>query len=396
VSAILRKSAKSSEILDAIKRVVGEEPANLHEPDFGGNELNYLKDCIDSTFVSSSGKYVDKFEAELANFVNTKFVISVVNGTAALHLSLILSGVKPGDEVLVPALSFVATANAVAYCGATPHFVDSNFSTLGMDTDKLRQHLIAETKMIDGFCVNKKTQKIIRAVVPMHTFGHPVDIDGVLAIANDFNLQLIEDSAESLGSFYKNKHTGTFGRFGVLSFNGNKTITTGGGGAILTDNEEDAVKAKHLSTTARLKHNWEFKHDQIGFNYRMPNLNAALGCAQMEKLPEKLQSKKLLFHRYSEAFSGIEGVSIFAEPRGSSSNYWLQTLMLSEDNLELRDEILEKTNAQKIMTRPIWTPLSELSPYISSPSMNLDVVKSLGKRLISLPSSPGLGLVKNV
>jgi aminotransferase in exopolysaccharide biosynthesis len=390
VSSPLLKCAKSAEILAALKNVVGEETAHLHEPSFEGNELKYLKECIESTFVSSSGVFVDKFESDLANFTGAKYAISVVNGTAALHLSLILSGVKPGDEVLVPALSFVATANAVAYCGATPHFVDSSYETLGMDIRKLRQYLIAETQIIDGFCVNKKTQKVIRAVVPMHTFGHPVDIDGVLGLANDFNLQLIEDSAESLGSFYKSKHTGTFGRFGVLSFNGNKTITTGGGGAILTDNEEDATKAKHLSTTARLKHNWEYKHDEIGFNYRMPNLNAALGCAQIEKLPEKLQAKRRLFHKYSESFSGIEGVIIFTEPQGSRSNYWLQTLMLSEDNLELRDEILEKTNAQNIMTRPIWTPLSELSPYISSPRMNLKVVKSLEKRLISLPSSPGL------
>ena len=391
MSAILRKSAKSAEILDAIKSVVGEEPTNLHEPTFEGNELKYLKECIDSTFVSSSGKFVDKFEGELTAFTSAKFAISVVNGTSALHLSLILSGVKPGDEVLVPALSFVATANAVAYCGATPHFVDSNYETLGLDTNKLREYLTAETKMVDGLCVNKKTQRIIRAVVPMHTFGHPIDIDEVLALAKDFNLQLIEDAAESLGSLYKNRHTGTFGRFGVLSFNGNKTITTGGGGAVLTNNEEDAIKAKHMATTARLKHNWEFKHDEIGFNYRMPNLNAALGCAQIEKLPEKLQAKKRLFKKYSEAFSGIEGVSIFSEPRDSNSNYWLQTLMLSEDNLELRDEILEATNSQKIMTRPIWTPLNQLRPYSSSPRMKLDVVKSLEKRLISLPSSPSLG-----
>ena len=396
MSAILRKSAKSTEILGAIKSVVGDEPANLHEPSFEGNELEYLKECIESTFVSSSGKYVDKFEGELAAFTSAKFAISVVNGTAALHLSLILSGVKPGDEVLVPALSFVATANAVAYCGATPHFVDSNYETLGLDANRLREYLSVETKMVNGYCVNKKTQKIIRAVVPMHTFGHPVDIDGVLALARDFNLQLIEDAAESLGSLYRNRHTGTFGNFGVLSFNGNKTITTGGGGAILTNNEEFATKAKHMSTTARLKHNWEFKHDEIGFNYRMPNLNAALGCAQMEKLPEKLQAKKRLFHKYSEAFSGIKGVKIFVEPQGSNSNYWLQTLILSEDNLKLRDEILEVTNAQKIMTRPIWTPLNELRPYFSSPSMKLDVVKSLEKRLISLPSSPSLSLEKHV
>jgi perosamine synthetase len=390
VSTILRKSTKSSEILDAIKSVVGDEHANLHEPSFEGNELNYLKECIESTFVSSSGKFVDKFEDDLAAFTSAKFAISVVNGTSALHLSLILCGVKPGDEVLVPALSFVATANAVAYCGATPHFVDSNYETLGLDANKLREYLTAETQMINGLCVNKKTQRVIRAVVPMHTFGHPVDIEEVLVLAKDFNLQLIEDAAESLGSLYKNRHTGTFGRFGVLSFNGNKTITTGGGGAILTNNEEDATKAKHMSTTARLKHNWIFKHDDIGFNYRMPNLNAALGCAQMEGLPEKLRSKKFLFNKYSKAFSGIEGVNIFAEPRDCSSNYWLQTLMLSEDNLELRDEILAATNAQNIMTRPIWTPLSELQPYSSSPSMKLDVVKSLEKRLINLPSSPSL------
>ncbi len=390
MSTILRKSTKSSEILDAIKSVVGDEHANLHEPSFEGNELNYLKECIESTFVSSSGKFVDKFEDDLAAFTSAKFAISVVNGTSALHLSLILCGVKPGDEVLVPALSFVATANAVAYCGATPHFVDSNYETLGLDANKLREYLTAETQMINGLCVNKKTQRVIRAVVPMHTFGHPVDIEEVLVLAKDFNLQLIEDAAESLGSLYKNRHTGTFGRFGVLSFNGNKTITTGGGGAILTNNEEDATKAKHMSTTARLKHNWIFKHDDIGFNYRMPNLNAALGCAQMEGLPEKLRSKKFLFNKYSKAFSGIEGVNIFAEPRDCSSNYWLQTLMLSEDNLELRDEILAATNAQNIMTRPIWTPLSELQPYSSSPSMKLDVVKSLEKRLINLPSSPSL------
>ena len=382
--------AKSSEILEAIESVIGERSAQLHEPTFEGNEIRYLEDCINSTFVSSSGKYVDKFEADLASFTGSNYVISVVNGTAALHLSLILSGVKPGDEVLVPALSFVATANAVAYCGAIPHFVDSNYETLGLDTKKLREYLSAETKLVDGVCLNKKTGRIIRAIVPMHTFGHPVDIDGALILATDFNLQVIEDAAESLGSFYGSRHTGTFGKFGVLSFNGNKTITTGGGGAILTNNEEDATKAKHMSTTARLKHNWEIKHDEIGFNYRMPNLNAALGCAQLENLPDKLQAKKRLFQKYTEAFSEIEGVTIFSQPNGSKSNYWLQTLMLHEDNLELRNEILELTNAKKIMTRPIWTPLSELSPYISSPRMKLDVVKSLEQRLISLPSSPSL------
>lgn len=396
MSALLPISEKSSEILEAIKSVVGGEPAQLHEPTFQGNELQYLKECIDSTFVSSSGEYVDRFESELAAFTGSNYAISVVNGTAALHISLILSGVKAGEEVLVPALSFVATANAVAYCGAIPHFVDSNYETLGVDTNKLRGYLRAETKLVDGFCVNKKTQRIIRAIIPMHTFGHPVDIDGVVELANDFHLELIEDAAESLGSIYRNRHTGTFGKFGVLSFNGNKTITTGGGGAILTNEEEYATKAKHISTTARLKHNWEFRHDEIGYNYRMPNLNAALGCAQMEKLPEKLQAKRQLFYKYTETFSKIDGVTIFSEPQGSKSNYWLQTLMLDEDDLDLRDEILKVTNAQRIMTRPIWTPLNELPPYSASPSMTLEVVKSLEKRLISLPSSPSLAYEKNV
>jgi perosamine synthetase len=390
VSAISQKRAKPCEILEAIKSVVGQETAYLHEPIFQGNELKYIQNCIESTFVSSSGEYVDKFERELALFTGSNFAISVVNGTSALHLSLIMSGVKPGDEVLIPALSFVATANAVAYCGAIPHFVDSSYETLGLDTIKLRAYLRKETKIKNGLCINKKTKRIIRAVVPMHTFGHPVDIDGVLVLADEFNLQVVEDAAESLGSLHGDRHTGTFGRFGVLSFNGNKTITTGGGGAILINDEEDATRAKHLATTARLKHNWEFKHDLIGFNYRMPNLNAALGCAQMENLSEKLQAKRRLFLKYTEAFSGIDGTSIFCEPQGSRSNYWLQTLVLSDEDLDLRNEILQSTNAQNIMTRPVWTPLNELPPYITSPTMNLDVAKSLEKRLINLPSSPSL------
>jgi perosamine synthetase len=388
---VLGRPSTSLEILAAIKGVVGETPVQLHEPTFEGNEVKYLTDCIDSTFVSSSGKYVDKFESDLAKFTGASYAISVVNGTAALHLSLLLSGVTSGDEVLIPAFSFVATANAVAYCGATPHFVDSSFETLGLDVTKLRDYLKSETKLNDGFCINRKTGNVIRAIVPMHTFGHPADIDGVLELANEFNLQIVEDAAESLGSFYGNKHTGNFGRFGVISFNGNKTITTGGGGAILTNNEEDAIKAKHMSTTARLQHRWEFEHDEIGFNYRMPNLNAALGCAQLENLTEKLEAKRRLFNMYLDAFSNIDGVSIFSEPKGSRSNYWLQTLILNQDDLVLRDQILETTNSNKITTRPIWTPLSELKPYISSPRMDLTVVKSLQKRIINLPSSSSLG-----
>ena len=380
-------TALVSQIVGAIREVVGPGLVALHEPSFDGNEWIYLKECLDSNYVSSVGKFVDQFELSLANYTGAKYAISVVNGTAALQIALKLAGVNRGEEVLLPALTFVATANAISYLGAIPHFVDSEESTLGIDVVKLREYLSANTEKQSGLCINKSTKRVIRALVPMHTFGHPSDLEQLLSIARDFNLVLVEDAAESLGSFYKGQHTGTFGLLGTLSFNGNKTITTGGGGAILTNDEELAKRAKHLTTTAKIFHKWEFDHDEIGYNYRMPNINAALGCAQMEKLPEKINSKRELFKRYKEEFNLISGASIFEEPKNCQSNYWLQTLLLKEDNLDLRDSVLDASNKEGIMTRPAWKLMSNLAPYRNSPAMSLEIANALYRRAINLPSN---------
>ena len=385
-------SAFVSQILEAIREVVGPGPVALHEPSFDGNEWIYLKECLDSNYVSSVGKFVDQFELSLANYTGAKYAISVVNGTAALQIALKLAGVNRGEEVLLQALTFVATANAISYLGAIPHFVDSEESTLGIDDVKLREYLNANTEKQSGLCINKSTKRVIRALVPMHTFGHPSDLEQLLSIARDFNLVLVEDAAESLGSFYKGQHTGTFGLLGTLSFNGNKTITTGGGGAILTNDEALARRAKHLTTTAKIAHKWEFDHDEIGYNYRMPNINAALGCAQMEKLPEKISSKRELFKRYKEEFNLISGASIFEEPKNCQSNYWLQTLLLEDDSVDLRDSILEASNKEGIMTRPAWKLMSNIAPYRDLPAMSLESANSLYRRVINLPSSPVLSV----
>jgi len=374
----------------AIRSVVGPDPVALHEPNFDGNELLYLEECLDSTYVSSIGRFVDKFESDLANYTGAKYAISLVNGTAALHLALKLAGVQVGHEVLLPALTFVATANAISYCGATPHFVDCEENTLGIDGVKLREYLVENTSQSSGKCVNKNTGRIISALVPMHTFGHPSDLETLLSIAHDFNITLVEDAAESLGSYYCGQHTGTFGLLGTLSFNGNKTITTGGGGAILTNDLHLARRAKHLSTTAKIPHAWEYRHDEIGYNYRMPNINAALGCAQLEKLPIKLIAKRQLFDRYKSAFADVEGVQLFEQPNNCQSNYWLQTILLREDLSEKRDLVLEATNAAGIMTRPVWVLLNELVAFKSSPCSDLTTAQSLSRRVINIPSSPTL------
>jgi aminotransferase in exopolysaccharide biosynthesis len=378
------------EIVQAIQSVVGAGPVTLHEPRFCGNEWVYLKECLDSTFVSSVGKFVDRFEDELAAFTGAKRAVAVVNGTAALHVSLLLAGVEAGDEVLLPALTFIATANAVAYCQATPHFVDSEERAHGMDAYALRDYLSATTEMRDGHSINRSTGRVIRAMVPMHTFGHPVDIDALLAVAHDFHLQLIEDAAESLGSTVGGRHTGTFGLMGTLSFNGNKTITTGGGGAILTNDVELGRRAKHLTTTAKLPHRWDFVHNEVGYNYRLPNLNAALGCAQLEQLPGFLIEKRRLFDAYQASFANIPGIRLLAEPAGCRSNYWLQTLMLDESLADQRDAVLTATNDAGLMTRPVWTLMNRLSMYSNAPKAPLPVAESLERRLINIPSSSGL------
>jgi perosamine synthetase len=380
----------AEKVVAAIRAAVGPGPAVLHEPSFTGNEWLYLKECLDSTFVSSVGKFVDRFELDLACYTGAKHAVAVVNGTAALHIALKLAGVQDGDEVLIPAFTFVATANAVTYCAATPHFVDSETRTLGVDAGKLRDYLASHTEQRAGQCVNRVSGQVIRALVPMHTFGHPVDLDGLLALARDFNLALVEDAAESLGSTYHGQHTGTFGLLGTLSFNGNKTITTGGGGAILTNDEALARHAKHLTTTARLPHAWEYRHDEIGYNYRLPNLNAALGCAQLEQLSAMLTAKRALFQRYQTAFAPVQGVTLMTEPEHCQSNYWLQTLLLDKDYAEQRDQVLAATNAATYMTRPAWILMHELPQFKDCPRMDLTMALSLSKRLINIPSSSSL------
>jgi len=392
VNAVLAQSSLARQIVDAVQSVVGPGPVALHEPSFKGNEWTYVKECLDSTYVSSVGKFVDRFEADLAAYTGARHAVAVVNGTAALHVALLLAGVRPGDEVLVPALTFVATASAVTYCGAAPHFVDSEERTLGLDPGVLREYLQGIAEIRSGQCVNRNTGHVIRALVPMHAFGHPVDIERMLALARDFHLTLVEDAAESLGSTVHGRHTGTFGLLGTLSFNGNKTITTGGGGAILTNDLELGRRARHLTTTAKVPHRWEYLHDEIGYNYRLPNINAALGCAQLEQLPDFLLAKRRIFERYQTAFAAVSQARIVAEPEGCRSNYWLQTLLLNESVAGQRDAILAATNDVGLMTRPTWTLMHRLAPYGKCPKTELPVAESLERRLINLPSSAQLGM----
>ena len=394
----------ANQILSVLRRILGpNNPIPLHEPCFLGNEWDYVKECLDSSFVSSVGQFVDRFEVLLAEYTGVKRAVAVVNGTAALHVSLKLVGVEPGDEVFIPALSFVAAANAVSYCGSIPHFVDSHEKTLGLDPYKLEDYLSGIGEIRRDGCYNRMTGRRIRAVVAVHTFGHPVDLDSLQEVCTKFRLELIEDAAESLGSFYKGKHTGCWGRLSVLSFNGNKIITTGGGGAILTNDERLGQLAKHVTTTAKLPHGWEFYHDQVGFNYRMPNINAALGCAQLDHLPHFLERKRMLAKKYTEAFSSITGVTFFIEPEFARSNYWLNVILLDdrsssighdeksmpnslEDLYQLRDSILELTNSNGIMTRPAWNLMYRLPMYKDCPRMDCSAAENLEARLINIPS----------
>ena len=365
-------------------------PAVLHEPALNGNEWDYVKDCLDTGWVSTAGKYVETFEAMLAGITGARHAIATVNGTAALHAAFILGGIEAGDEVIMPALTFVGTANAAAMMGAHPHFADAEERTLGIDPARLETHLADIADVSNGVCRNTATGRRIAAVVPMHTFGHPVDLDPLVEICKKYGITLIEDSAESLGSSYKGTHTGNFGRLSVLSFNGNKTVTTGGGGAILTNDDDLAKHARHLTTTAKLPHKWEYRHDRIGFNYRLPNVNAAIGCAQLEQLPGFLDHKRKLAKAYEAAFANVEGVRFFTEPDFATSNYWLNALLLDADVADSRDDVLSLTNDAGFMTRPAWTPMHELPMYADCPRMDLGVAEDLARRLINIPSSPGL------
>lgn len=387
-----REGQVSAEILESVRTAIGNStnPVALHEPLFNGNEWNYVKECLDTGWVSSVGKFVDRFEEMLREFTGAEFAVATVNGTAALHVALLLAGVQPDDEVLVPALTFVATANAITYCGAIPHFIDSSYRTLGIDSSALESHLEHFGHLKDGLLLNSKTGRIIRAIVPMHTFGHPVEMDGLQKVCDRFNLKIIEDAAESLGSIYKGVHTGRFGLMGTLSFNGNKIITTGGGGAIITDDPELAKKAKHLTTTARTPHPWAIKHDEVGYNYRMPNINAALGCAQIESLPRFLAVKRSLARQYAKAFELVKDAEFVLEPDNARSNYWLNAILLNANIADQRDRVLDDLNNSGVVARPCWTLMHKLPMYRNCPRANLKVAKDIERRLINLPSSVNL------
>lgn len=380
-------------VIDVLDKVLHghNRPMGLHEPFFPGKEWEYVKECIDTRWVSSVGRFIERFEKDLARYLGIKHVVAVVNGTAGLQIALKLIGVERDDEVIVPTITFVATANAVVHCGAVPHFADSEANTLGIDPVKLSEHLSSVSVMNGGQCFNKATGRCIKAVIAVHIFGHPVDLDGLREVCGRFNLTLIEDSAESIGSLYKGKQTGGWGRASVFSFNGNKTVTTGGGGAIATNDEELAKLAKHVTTTAKIPHPWEYRHDMVGYNYRMPNLNAALGCAQLEQLDDFLRLKRLLAERYMKEFENYEGVSFFKEPLFAKSNYWLNALVLDDRYACMRNALIEHGQARGYSMRPLWTPLHKLAMYESCPRMDLAVAENLSGRVVNIPSSVFLG-----
>jgi perosamine synthetase len=379
-----------AEKITAVLKELFPEPAVLHEPVFEGNEWDYVKQCLDTGWVSTSGSFVESFENRLAEFTGIPYVVATVNGTAALHMCLELIDLKRDEEVLSPTLSFVATANAIRYSGGIPHFVDSEERTLGVHPEKLRSYLRDETKLHSGRCWNKRTGRPISALIVVHIFGCPVDLDPIMEICKEFKLVLIEDAAESLGSYYKDQHTGNKGILSAMSFNGNKVITAGGGGAIFTHDLELASLAKHLTTTAKTSHLWGYFHDRIGYNYRLPNINAAIGCAQLEKLPEFLDQKRKLSLNYKRRFEGMEGFKFFTEPEFCKSNYWLNSLILDPENKKYLTPLLKLTNRTGIMTRPIWEPMHTLPMYKDCPRMDLSVAENLAQRILNIPSSPTL------
>jgi perosamine synthetase len=379
-------------VLDAVRSVLG--PAHgtiaLHEPEFSGQEWAYVKDCIDTGWVSSVGAYVDRFERDLCAITGAKHAVATANGTAALHICLLLAGVEAGDEVLMPALTFIATANAVSYAHAVPHFVDSEETTLGVDAPRLQAYLAQAADRRYGATYNRQTGARIRALVVMHVFGHPCDMDALAALAERWHLVLIEDAAESLGAYYKGRHTGNVGHVAALSFNGNKVVTTGGGGAVLTNDPVLGKRAKHLTTTARVPHRWNFLHDEVGYNYRLPNLNAALGCAQLESLPSFIARKRELAARYEAAFAGVAGLRFLRESAETQGNYWLNAIVLEPAQAPQRDDLLAALNDAGYMSRPLWTLMHRLPMYAACPRMPLPTAESLEARVINIPSSPKL------
>ena len=372
------------EILHFVEGQFPGEAVTLHRPVFSGNEKAYLAECIDSNFVSSVGVRVTEFEQGIAAYCGAKYGVATVNGTAALHIAMVVAGVDLGDEVITQALTFIATCNAISYIGAHPVFVDVDKSTFGMSPDALRRFLSINAETKEGVAYNKSTGRRFAACVPMHTFGHPCRIDEIAEVCAEFGIPLVEDAAESLGSYYKGKHTGGFGLLGAISFNGNKIITTGGGGMIVTNDETIARKAKHITTTAKIPHPYEFVHDQVGYNYRLPNLNAALGCAQLEQMDEFVRIKRNLAARYSKFFEE-KGVSFVSEPEGAISNYWLNAIVL--ESREERDSFLKYTNDKGVMTRPIWRMMTELEMFKDCQHDGLENSLWLEDRVVNIPSS---------
>ena len=372
--------------IDFIKGLYGNKDFTpLSVPVFIGKEKEYLNECIDTTFVSSVGKFVDRFEDDMATYTGAKKAVVCVSGTNALHMAMMLVGVERDDEVLTQALTFIATCNAISYIGAHPVFIDVDKSTMGLSPDALKNWLMKNAEIRDGQCYNRHTGRRVKACVPMHTFGHPVRIEELVQVCEEYHIELVEDAAESIGSKYKGIHTGLFGKVGALSFNGNKTITTGGGGMLLFMDESLGTQAKHLTTQAKVPHRWEFRHDHIGYNYRMPNINAALGCAQLEHLDEFIENKRQTAAAYTEFFKYIDDIDFFTEPENSYSNYWLNVVILKDK--ESQQAFLQETNDNGVMTRPIWELMNRLPMFEHCVHDNLENTIWFADRVVNVPSS---------
>ena len=382
-----------NQIISAIENIKCDERnyLALHEPCNTEKAIEYVNDCLTSGWVSSVGAYVDLLEKKLQEFTQINHAIAVVNGTSALHVALLALNVCRDDEIILPSLTFVATANAISYCGAVPHFVDCKRNALVIDVDKLDQYL-KETTFLDGsVCINKSTGKPIKALIAVHVLGHAADLLGLREICDRYNLHLIEDAAEALGTFYRGKHVGGIGDVAILSFNGNKIITTGGGGAVLTNDSDISEKVRHLTTTGRSKDTLQVSHDTIAYNYRLANINAALGCSQMEYLPEFVEQKRTLAERYRNIFSGIENITYVSEPAHSRSNYWLNAIIVEDGNSEFCQELLHAAEIRNIQLRLLWKPLHKLGMYIDCPKMDLSTTEDLEFKVVTLPSSSYLG-----
>ena len=374
------------DIVDFIRQLYGSEGnIPLHAPKFVGNEKKYINECIDSTYVSSVGKFVNRFEEMMEDYTGAKKAVVCVNGTNALHMAMMLVGVEEDDEVITQALTFIATCNAISYIGAHPVFIDVDRDTMGLSPIAMSKWLNENAEVKGNICLNRKTGRRIKACVPMHTFGHPVHLDELVELCERYHIELVEDAAESLGSFYKGKHTGTFGKVGVISFNGNKTITTGGGGMLIFQDEELGKIAKHLTTQAKVPHKWEFVHDHIGYNYRMPNINAALGCAQMENLDSFLLNKRVISEKYKDYFSQFDEIEFFCEPNNCISNYWLNILLMKDK--EAQKDFLQFTNDNGVMTRPVWRLMNKLPMFSSCQTDNLKNTIWFEERVVNIPSS---------